>query len=154
MRLYRGKNTSNGEWAYGGFHKHLKITPAPIKSNNKEDKREYAYLIIRSGFSDWNMPKPIEAIEVDPKTVGQSLGVRDRYANEVYQHDTLSGILGGCYVDWCDKCKSYQVFTPDGECLACLHDMHWGEFIQLLKEGQTWVIGNIHDNPELLRKEK
>ena len=75
---FRGKRKDNGEWVYGGFHKHQKKTPSPITPNGeKPEEIEYVYLIIESGFSDWNLPKPILAHEVIPETVSQFTGLLD-----------------------------------------------------------------------------
>lgn len=66
---FRGKDIKTNEWVYGGYYKHLKRTPSPIGGNIKDEY--YQHLIINSGFSDWNMPKPLNCYEVDENTVGQ-----------------------------------------------------------------------------------
>lgn len=150
---FRGKRVYNGEWVYGGFHKHQKITPCPIiPKGEKAQEPDYAYLIIESGFSDWNLPKPLLAHEVDPKTVGQFTGQYDKSGKEIYAGDIVGSMDGhdGEYsseayitgeVFWDDETISWQVSNRI-EAESC-------EI--LASENETLeVIGNIHDNLELL----
>ena len=144
---FRGKRIDNGEWVYGGFHKHLKVTPSPTGAG-KPRENDYAYLIIESGFSDWEMPRPIEAHEVIPETVGEFTGLLDKNGVEVYDDDIYRNLdtnligkltvgigVGGIYV----LCTEYK----DGH---IYNNLPFAE----LDTTSFEVIGNIHDNPELL----
>ena len=54
------------------------------------------------------------------------------------------------YIAWCDECHAYAMFFANIEkkpyCAACNGDFMWMEFNTYPPE----VIGNIHENPELL----
>lgn len=71
--LFRGRNVNTGKWVYGAYLKHQRITPCPV--GHKVTKDDFQHLIIKSGFSDWNMPKPLNAIEVASDSVGQYTGI-------------------------------------------------------------------------------
>ena len=81
----------------------------------------------------------------------QYTGVKDKNGKEIYEGDILGGVWESCYIAWCDRCKQFQVFTCYG-CMACSGDVHWYEIVE--DDGKLEVIGNIHENPELLREEE
>lgn len=143
---FRGKRIDNGEWVYGGFHKHQLKTPSPIIMNGKEPKEiEYAYLILESGFSDWNLPTHLLAHEVIPETVAQFTGFRDskrtnKYpeGQEIYDDDLIKG----------DGYGPYPVFWDDGHCGWCSCCYSDAEPISTYKNIE--VVGNVHDHHDLL----
>jgi hypothetical protein len=82
----------------------------------------------------------------DTNPLMQFTGLRDKTGKEIWEGD----ILGGIYqspIKWCDKCKQFQLTSEVFGCMACLGDVHWSEIVA---DETVEVIGNIHDNPELL----
>ncbi len=90
--------------------------------------------------------------EVDPETVGQYTGLKDKLDNKIFQHDLPGGTWLALTIDKCPKCASFQMFTPQGECLACLQDVKWEDFVSDVHKGEVEIAGNVHDNPELMVK--
>ena len=144
---FRGKRIDNGEWVYGGYHKHIKRQISPIGDSLQDD--DIAHLIIQSGFADWNIPKPLHGIEVIPETVGQYTGLKDKNGKEIYEGDIV-----------CDRWANF--YTPifrNGIYMAYnVKDLHLTkqepstQFNVIWKNGCE-VIGNIYENPELLEVE-
>ena len=95
---FRGKKKPNKPWFYGGFHKHETYTLSPVYAKGEEPpKSECEYLIIESGFSDWNLPKPLQAHTVNPDSSRAICKPKDqelRYTPKGYcQSETNCGIF-------------------------------------------------------------
>lgn len=79
--------------------------------------------------------------------IEQYTGLKDKHGKEIYEGDVLGGIWEGGYIGYCEKCKQFQ-YCSCGECMACSGDVHWYEIVE--DDGKLEVIGNIHENPELV----
>jgi uncharacterized phage protein (TIGR01671 family) len=139
MIKFRGL-TESGEWVYGSFayHKPFKELRTYIKPKNTGR---------------------IELIEVIPSTVGQFTGLKDKNGNEIYEGDILNSTFGdgnsstiffGEYFQDEDHPNASSIGfyfkDPDGD------EYGFGKST----DGNTdayEVIGNIHENPELLKSE-
>lgn len=79
--------------------------------------------------------------EVDPTTVGQYTGLNDTNSQEIYEGDIFqAGYFGGVdVVMWDNENTRYIGRSPQG-CISYVG-----------REPAVKIIGNIHDNPELLK---
>ena len=127
--LFRGKRIDAGEWAYGFLdHTYEKYT---IHSHN----RHYCY-------------------EVNPSTVGQYTGLQAENGVLIFEGDIVE--LEGFISEAILPCKSrpMQIVWKDcGMWLQCIHPITKRVVtLGLIADNRTiTVIGNIHDNPELLK---
>lgn len=126
---FRGRSVHTDDWCYGSF------------VNNPDEPTICGFDIWADGDSDWREEK------VEPHTVGQFTGLRDKNGKEIYEGDFVryhmhergiheseyqTGIVefgGGCF--YADIECSTLYFCGDSE--------------------DYEVIGNKWDNPELLK---
>lgn len=121
---FRGKRLDNGEWLYGSL----------VILNGRYFIFDYAN-------------------EVDPTTVGEFTGLKDKNGKEIYEGDVIRSPLSE------DKTRPHRIFYHTGNAafMGALIDR---KELCYLRLDQDWiykfgkeVIGNIHDNPELIEKQ-
>lgn len=133
--LFRGKRTDNGEWVYGYY------TKARYYLNEKEMHVIFApdgEAFPRCEFSDYE--------EVDPETVCQFTGLYDKNGRKIFEGDIVNfynddGEFSPYEVRWQDS--GFSVLMNGNPDLFDVLD----DFFSRRCE----VIGNIYDNPELLK---
>ena len=136
---FRGKDSDTGEWRYGFYLQHEKLTI--LGGTDEERKENTKHYIVFDGFSDWNMPRALYRADVDGKTVGQYTGVHDGDGKEIYEGDIVITYMNIRYVvKWIDKYARFAFWKPDIVFSSGLID-----------NGNFKSIGNIYDNPELIR---
>ena len=125
---FRGKSIDGKEWLYGDL-----VSSA--------DKKRFAILV--------NDKESYDECEVAPETIGQFTGLHDCDGKEIYEGDVLrlgNSPSGVCEVKWNESLAAFciQFFfenkvgtRPLGGWVIC------GRKVE--------VIGNIFDNPELLK---
>lgn len=141
--LCRGKRTDNGEWVEGFYF--CMIHP---------DGRHTHHFIIPLG-TDLSLGTPIEKIqvEVDPSTICQCTGLRDKNGKLIWENDIVNGSIKrgaafyGCLVLW-NECKA----RFDVRAFGCNFPMTLDECTDdISMSGFDYeVVGNNFDNPELL----
>lgn len=128
--LFRGKRVDNGEWVIGdGIH-------FPKSVNYKgtcwiDGRREKA--------NDWS--------HVVPETVGQYTGLKDKNGKRIFEGDIVSCWSEGVHA------KGTVQQRKDGMWIiypAWQKNIMWGLCPNEYGHTSVEVIGNIHDNPELI----
>ena len=134
--LFRGKRKDNGEWVYGDL---LNVGV------------DYDYAIRTYGGREHG-----QANAADEKTVGQYTGLKDKNGKKIFEGDIVRGRHWTSYndkndgefhlwrVDWSEKSGLITfVDSPTTNTKMSIHDFADFEEVE--------IIGNIHDNPELLK---
>lgn len=161
--MINDKTICGHHWVTGYFVKHLPYTPAPLRTEEETEriKDDFKYYITQDGFSDWCLPRGIDFIEVEKESVGQFTGMLDKNKKEIYNGDIVR-----IYPEQtdCDNEKViYEIFYEDSTCQYLCNPFIQGkedkplrgieEFsIPLEEDINIEIIGNIIDNPELLKK--
>lgn len=121
--LFRGKRLDSGEWVEGHFFQIWERT----------------YIL-------WGTTNGIpNMVEVAPTTVGQYTGLTDKNGKKIFEGDIIR------WVDWRNTTHEAPV----------RYDPEWNRFCVWLNGAESMgvnrhlskdieVIGNIHDNPELM----
>lgn len=154
--LFRGKRIDNGEWIEGFYSQLPKLSLGGTIITNgdlcAEDVSDYIIVNECRQHSNFSNAYPLEVVEceyyeIDPETLCQYTGLTDKNGEKVFIGDIIR----------CTK--------------GCPHEVIWlkeyaGTFIggmpaiylSGLRKGYAWTgkeekIGNIFDNPELLKGE-
>lgn len=138
--LFRGKRIDNGEWVKGYLYEH---EPALVSISSENDApKPSKWFIAKTGFADWNMPRPVEFVEVDPSTVGQYTGMKDKNDKKVFEGDIVRKTNEG---------RHLEIFVANiRTCFYTIEEVYYSPFEHFTESCEYEVIGNIHDNPELL----
>lgn len=134
---FRGRDIYNGEWACGSLFHGI----SPI------DRHPYSVILTDKKYdAEGHLPKDIalgfccdEVFLVDPSTVGQFTGLHDKNDKEIYEGDIL-----------CEIETNIKVAVVYEAPMFCYTDNIFGYKFLNLPENYV-IIGNIHDNPELLK---
>ncbi|WP_418919724.1 YopX family protein [Alistipes putredinis] len=131
---FRGKRLDNGEWIEGDLLRmngHWFIFPDPA-------------------------PGGIDKYEVDPATVGEFTGLKDKNGKEIYEGDIIECIGSDNkpirhIVRYNDEKGGYSQLLFMGNSLTC--EPYDGGLINqnYICEMDKYIVGNIHDNLELLK---
>ena len=143
--LFRGKRMGNGKWYFGSYL-FIHVQNCDWTGARKGPAEDVHYIIDASDIN----------IAVNPTTVGQYTGKCDKAGTRAFEHDCIQELNGdaigvirygeyrnpfddlstchiGFYVDWISG-ENKDVLRKD-----------LGYWLNLVE-----IIGNIHDNPELL----
>lgn len=127
--LFRGKRKDTGEWIYGDF------VGGDMICDNLEDTEN-------ATGTYYGQTPYVGFTNVVRETVGQFTGMADKNSKKIFEGDILIHAKKYRYkVFWCNDRKGFYVRGID------FSDYDYiGNFYTHTIE----VIGNIHDNPELL----
>ena len=117
--LFRGKEIKTGKWIEGdllrmGGHSFISPDPAP------------------KGFNQY---------EVDPETIGQFTGVKDKNGTRIFEGDIVEDRYGN---------RNIVIYNDDTMSWVCHSEIPFVCNIPMSVIGDCDIFGNIHDNPELL----
>lgn len=134
--LFRGKRADNGEWVEG--------FPFVRRNTNGEVIDcfiiQEAYEQVTNGQRYVRSNLKSECFRVIPKTIRQFTGLTDKNGKKIFEDDIVKYDGDGNYsIGYVDGV--YRLFDEKGYYSVSVHNNY--SYLE--------VIGNIHDNPELLK---
>lgn len=136
--LFKGKGKEGEGWKEG-YYWFCRDTLLCFATAEEQEKNEHHYILF-DGFCDWNMTMPHYRLEIIPETLCRYIGLTDKNGCRIWEGDIISiGDRAIPYVvEWYDT--GFMGKASAGDRIGLLH---WSDRIE--------VIGNIFDNPELIR---
>ncbi len=155
---FRGKSLKTGEWVYGLLHKC--IGKAKLKGwemvkgkcnpviNEASIDRWWILIPRMPEDYDWDLRDTFSPILVNPNTVGQFTGLYDKNGKEIYEGDIVDAWSAGSHltngiIKW-GLCRFFIGNEPPSIIWSLTSNSE-------NKDELLEVVGNIHDNPELLK---
>lgn len=126
---FRGKCLDNGEWVYGFYRQY------PIYKSCGTCIDHLNHFIDTDGRSEF----------IDPATVGQYTGLKDKNGKEIYEGDSVNVWFGS------DSVTMQVIFEIGGWKIKEAFDETLHDLSYYVECDDVEIIGNIHDNPELLK---
>lgn len=153
--LFKAKRIDNGEWEIGSL---IALPTGEYEISNKCNNPP---------DSDPMWRRCVITHKVEPSTICQCTGLKDRHGNLIFENDLMDGFiypyLSGldsehdyfAEVCWCDDITGFGICThkyknsdvrgsADGDV----------DLIEDFDSSKWEIIGNVFDNPELLESEE
>lgn len=128
--LFKAKRIDNGEWVEGSYLYCEKATTVSFQNEH--------YILVFDGYG-------VVYHEVDRDTLCQYTGLTDKNGKKIWENDII--IVNDRYkgrVIWSEVWTNYMV-VGNGHINISIHN-RWDDIYE--------VIGNIFDNPELMKGEE
>ena len=133
--FFRGKRTSDNRWIYGGI----------LQTDNFSD------ISVVNDY-DGSMYEPpscdVDSYEVIPETVGQYTGLKDKNGKKIFEGDIVycKSRLDNANMVVIFECGQFRMVLSEN-----YHNYQTNSGFYDINCFDKKVIGNIHDNPELLK---
>ena len=95
-----------------------------------------------------NPPNMFGEIEVEPETVGQYTGLKDKNGTKIFEGDIIRTYHGNGLVVYSQQYALFGYIMIEKDNIEKEYDYR---FTDVVIEDGIEVIGNIYDNPELLK---
>lgn len=145
---FRGYDPDTKRWYYGSYVRLERTTAYPMSPDPEGDARKFEaeqvdHYIFFTEDNDWGLETRKLRATVDPESVGQFTGLRDKAGEKIFEGDVVTWKINSI------KCTG----------VVCWGEAHWnkgvpGRNMQALHTYQktTRIVGRAYDNPELLER--
>lgn len=176
--LFRGKDPETGVW-YEGQYIHLHKTTYCFSGSEERDAENEIHQIVFEQMTDWNLPNRHLRADVLPETVGQFTGRTDKNGKRIFEGDIVEFYFfdktrrNGELVEvkntktmlivWAEQSfhmkelfRNYRLDKELGIITEIIYEYRGDRRQGVYQTNECYfveVIGNAHDNPELLEVE-
>ena len=142
--LFRGKRVDNGEWVFGNL----------IEDKWGDDNSNTVYAILQDRVAP-EIAALWTPVKVAPETVGQYTGLTDKNGKKIFEGDIVRG------KDYTGDRREGSVFYDNYNAMYMIKPNTKSDYREVNcltsltpAEAYLEVIGNIHDNSELLKEDE
>lgn len=156
--MVKAKTLRTREWVTGYYYKMAETTHCTIDDCSPVPLHHY---ILQEMMTDWELPNQMIKYEIDPNTICQCIGLKDKNGNVIFEHDILKGFFYPYEYDgeynyyglcsWIDEAKAFMIYTiknSESDVSGISHGNT--ELMEEWNPAMFEIIGNEFDNPELL----
>lgn len=158
---FRGYDEDTKRWYFGSYARLERTTPYPMSHDPEGDAKKFEaeqvdHYIFFTESTDWGLETRKLRATVDPKSVGQFTGVRDMHGKKIFEGDILRYVLPAEHgfderpdlyvVEWANF--GFEARWANPPTPRFNSD---GHISMIGTDEDMEIIGNIKENPELLR---
>ena len=134
--LFRGKRIDNNEWVYGNL----------LQSEKNTHGETICHIVTRFAFDN-----NCRQYEVDPETVGQYIGLKDKSGKRIFEGDFIK-CSGGLRLEFYPD-SGVVVYNVDSFSMRAKTESGdpWHFSINFSDGTEIEILGHIHENSELLK---
>ena len=141
--IFRGKRVDNGEWIYGrGLQQCKDELGNEIVAIFVDVVKSEKYIKKEGKYTLYYAP-------VNPETLGQYTGLKDKDGNKIFEGDILDYTL---FDDFGEDHQYKGVVKWINDCFICDNSDGFNGLAWAVNQSlELEVIGNVTDNPELMK---
>lgn len=140
--LCKAKVIDSKKWIEGFYVEHRKKT---LYADDELSDDDIEHLIMCDSFSDWGMPRKLNAYKIDPATLCRCTGLKDENNKLIWERDIAVNTKTDeiCEILWDTDTASFIIKSAD---VIYSFDNFWSN--------ELVITGNEIDNSELLEKRR